>query len=406
MINSVYFKANMNLFFTCFRKTIYLGLIICCSFNLSASICYGLEASTANTVTVSVTADQDYSALPTPNSTWTTGAFTLCWSSDTGTPTILSASPISTLPFLADAGATQVGNETCQIYAFIGPVLLDMAAGESIPVFELVFACADCSGDVLVNINESPAMPVVNGDSSIINFFGEEFGASSTCVGSASLSLGASVSASLNAKVFFEGYYNGSTLNTASNAGGILVTSQPYNVSPDNYAGNESVSSFASDIVDWVLVELRDANDETNVVEKKAGLIKANGDIVDASGSGPLLFNSVAGDYFIVIRHRGHVAIMSANSVSLPNANLDLTTSSGDVKGTDQTKLSNGAYVMRAGDYNGNGTVNFQDFILWLSNNNVFNSYLFFDGDGNGTINFSDFILWLGNNNHLAYPGI
>jgi len=68
--------------------------------------------------------------------------------------------------------------------------------------------------------------------------------------------------------------------------------------------------------------------------------------------------------------------------------------------------LVNGAYVMRAGDFDGSGTVNFGDFVRWLQNNNTLNAYLSVDVDGNGTVNFTDFILWLNNNNHLAYPGI
>jgi hypothetical protein len=196
-------------------------------------------------------------------------------------------------------------------------------------------------------------------------------------------------------------------MSTASNASGILPNNQPFNNAPYNYNGTESVSNFATDIVDWVLVELRDPMNESTVIETKAALVKANGELVDPNGGTSLVFSTApSGEYFLVLRQKSHVAIMSANPVSLPGAMVDFTTSSTAVKGTNQTKLVNGAFTMLAGDYSGNDTVNFQDFILWLSSNSILNTYLFVDADGNGTINFTDFILWLGNNNHLAYSGI
>ncbi len=379
------------------------------SLNASASICYGIEASSDSAVTIEIIPDQDYSNSPIPESTWSTGAFTLCWSNGVGSPSIINTTAESALPFLPDGPTGATDAETCQIFSFIGPVVLDMVANVAIPVLTIEFDCSDCASELTVSVNTNPPNPpIVNGISSILNFFGEEFDSAPECPLSTSLSFGgAAQQASLNATVFFEGYYDGSGLSNALNQLGILPTEQPYNVAPFNYTGNESVSSFAPDIVDWVLLELRDANDDSNVIDRKAGLINTAGSIIDSSGSGPLVFdNALAGDYSVVVFHRGHVAVMSANPVSLPNTGLDLTTSTAAVRGIEQTVSSNGAFVMRAGDYNGSGTVNFGDFILWLSNNNILNTYLFIDGDGNGTINFVDFILWLSNNNHLAFSGI
>ncbi|MBM3435323.1 MAG: hypothetical protein FJY07_03785, partial [Bacteroidetes bacterium] len=57
-----------------------------------------------------------------------------------------------------------------------------------------------------------------------------------------------------------EGPFIGTGLNTNLNVSGLLPLSQPFNIAPWNYAGTESVASIPSNnVVDWVLVELRDA---------------------------------------------------------------------------------------------------------------------------------------------------
>lgn len=397
-------------------KTIFSNLfrVVVCSaclifnINLSASICYGIQPSSGSAVSIEIIADQAYASSPVPNSSWTTGAFTLCWSNDSGTASISSVTTTSTLPFLADGIAEVAGNQTCQIFAFVGPAVLDLSAGQAVEVLEVEFECPDCTSDLSVLIENSPPNPpVVNGAASIINFFGEEFAGDMDCDLTTQLNFGNSVPASLNAKVLFEGYFNGSGMSTTLNTNGLLPAAQPYNVQPYNYAGAENNNNIGTDIVDWVLVELRDPNNETIVVAQKAGLINLAGSLRSASGTGPIMFdNAPAGDYLVVIHHRGHVSVMSQNLVTLPNTSLDLSQSSNAVKGSNQLKSVNGSFVMRAGDYDRSGTINFSDFILWLQNNNTLSSYLFMDGDGNGTINFTDFILWLSNNNHVDYSGI
>jgi hypothetical protein len=104
---------------------------------------------------------------------------------------------------------------------------------------------------------------------------------------------------------------------------------QPYNVGPFNYAGAESVApgfftSSAADttnIVDWVLVELRDATTPTTVISQRAAFIREDGRIVDLNGVDSLSFRGVAtGSYFLVIRHRNHLSIRSAATQAVDGA--------------------------------------------------------------------------------------
>lgn len=215
-------------------------------------------------------------------------------------------------------------------------------------------------------------------------------------------------STSFSGAVAMQGYQQSGAMSTAIVDNGLLPVSQPFDQAPFNYDGTETLTSLPNNSVDWVLVELRDANDESVNVATRAAIVDKNGNLRDTDGSYNVSFENVPdGDYYVVVHHAGHVSIMSANTVSLPNSSpYNFKLSNNMVKGNEQMVLSNGAYAMRAGDYDNNKTINFTDFIRWLQNNNTLNTYSAWDGDGNGTINFTDFILWLNNNNHLAYPGI
>jgi len=104
---------------------------------------------------------------------------------------------------------------------------------------------------------------------------------------------------------------------------------QPYNGAPFNYAGTESVSpgfftSSAVDttnILDWVLVELRDAASPTTIIKQRAAFIREDGRIVDLNGKDSISFRGVAtGNYFVVVRHRNHLPIRSSTTRSLDGA--------------------------------------------------------------------------------------
>ena len=119
--------------------------------------------------------------------------------------------------------------------------------------------------------------------------------------------------------VFLEGPYSGANMNTA--IAGSVPNNQPFNTDPWSYPGTETASiTVGSDIVDWVLVELRTGDTPstaTTVVETKAALLKSDGTIVDADGFTNLNFDVPSGDYYIVIYHRNHLPIMTPTAISL-----------------------------------------------------------------------------------------
>ncbi|MCD4735944.1 MAG: hypothetical protein K8R53_07870 [Bacteroidales bacterium] len=129
-----------------------------------------------------------------------------------------------------------------------------------------------------------------------------------------------SVGFDVSLKAYFEGPFNGSSMNTTLNSQSYLPLNQPYNISPWNYTGMESVTAIPNlNVVDWVLVELRDAADAASAgsvtrIARQAGFILNSGNIVATDGSSPMLFNvTITQNLFAVIWHRNHLAVISGN---------------------------------------------------------------------------------------------
>jgi hypothetical protein len=114
---------------------------------------------------------------------------------------------------------------------------------------------------------------------------------------------------------------------------GLIPTASPYpgmgmtgittaNMSSAAVVG-ESSPSGTDAIVDWVFIELRSALDNLTVVDSRSALIQRDGDIVDVDGISSLQFSvAPAGDYFVVVKHRNHLSVMSQTAVALSTSPL------------------------------------------------------------------------------------
>lgn len=116
-------------------------------------------------------------------------------------------------------------------------------------------------------------------------------------------------------KVMLQGPHNGTDMNSTLNTIGSIPLSQPYNVPPHNYAGTENVTSIPPDVVDWVLIEVRDPLDNTSIIAKRAAFVTKDGTVLDLDGFDGVLFpNLGVNSGFISVHHRNHLGIMT-NSV-------------------------------------------------------------------------------------------
>jgi len=145
------------------------------------------------------------------------------------------------------------------------------------------------------------------------------------------------------------------------------------------------------------------------VLGRRAALLKSDGRLMELDGSeGVSISNLIAGgSYHFVIYHRNHLAVMSSSAFEVPNNQMyDFTTGTSKAKGVGQLKVLSGKASIISGDFDGNGTVNFLDFLNWFDVNNTLDQYLSADADMNGTVNFLDFLLWFDNNNIIRHDEI
>ena len=198
----------------------------------------------------------------------------------------------------------------------------------------------------------------------------------------------------INVKVFLQGPFNNGSMHKSLNNLGFLPLNQPYNISPWNYSGGETVQKIPDYVVDWVLIEIRPDITGSSAVYSRAAFIKTDGSVVDLDGKSQVKIPGInAGHYYLVIKHRNHLAVMSADKIELSvNPSLyDFTTASEKAYGSSsQVKLSNGIYGMYAGDGNSNGNINKSDAnSVWKQQNGQM-GYLDGDFDMNGGVNIAD----------------
>jgi hypothetical protein len=121
--------------------------------------------------------------------------------------------------------------------------------------------------------------------------------------------------------IFLQGAYdiNQQAMRTSINAAGNLPLAQPYINEPWNYMGTETLTVFPDSIVDWILVQLRDPDDPGLLVEQRAGLLSKHGVLMETDFTTGLIFNAEPGEYYLVVKHRNHMPVMSGNPVQFPN---------------------------------------------------------------------------------------
>ncbi|WP_299216152.1 hemagglutinin protein [uncultured Aquimarina sp.] len=121
----------------------------------------------------------------------------------------------------------------------------------------------------------------------------------------------------------------------------------------------------ADAIVDWVWIELRDKNDANTVLASTSALLQRDGDIVTADGTSGLEFELPEDNYYVMVSHRNHLAILTANTVALSStvATLDFSASNTVAQGGANAvvDLGTGVFAMLGGDFDENGQVQNSD---------------------------------------------
>ncbi len=206
-------------------------------------------------------------------------------------------------------------------------------------------------------------------------------------------------------RLMLQGSYdaNGDSMRTTIRT--VLPVSQPYSGSPWNYAGTENVPAIPGGVTDWVLVELRTGTAANTKVATRAGFVKSNGTVVDMDGISPLLFDGIAnGNYYVVVRHRNHLAVMSASTVSLSQSGelYDFSSSQSKAFGSSAlSQLESGVFGLTAGDVNLSAIISSSDANAVFSAFNQ-SGYLLQDTNLSGITTATDANVIFGNLNRSS----
>lgn len=216
-------------------------------------------------------------------------------------------------------------------------------------------------------------------------------------------------------KVFLEGSYKGSLGEMSTDLNSLLPLVQPYNQAPYHYSGSEAMSTIIPDMVDWVLVEARQGTPSlsgskgTFTMERKAGVLLKNGNIVAPTG-GAIVFENLnyGEEYYFCIRHRNHLDVFTNNVVVLSASNsYDFTLNVGQAFGNLQQKqTSDGKAAMFAGDFNQDGLIQTTDYDLWIVNPAQLEGYEPVDGNLDGSVQTTDYDVWFDNKAKIGSPEI
>ncbi|MBK6753652.1 MAG: delta-60 repeat domain-containing protein [Flavobacteriales bacterium] len=129
--------------------------------------------------------------------------------------------------------------------------------------------------------------------------------------------------------------------------------------------GGETVQAGALNItgqgaiVDWVIAEVRTTANE--VWMSKSALLRRDGGVVGMSGTSSISFTKPPGAYYIAIRHRNHLGVMTAAPITLSSSptSINFTNPATPTYGTNAQKNVNGTMTLWPGDTNFNGTVKY-----------------------------------------------
>ncbi len=144
--------------------------------------------------------------------------------------------------------------------------------------------------------------------------------------------------------------------------GGVYGSTTPYSDGATISNAIKEDDAGSNSMVDWIWVELRDADDTSIVIDQKSGVLQRDGDIVDVTDSNtPLSFDVPSDNYYIVIKHRNHLSIMTSSPISLSSnlTSLDLSSDTNMVLGGTNAlvDMGSGIFAILSGDFDENGQI-------------------------------------------------
>jgi Carbohydrate binding domain/SdrD B-like domain/Bacterial Ig domain len=263
-----------------------------------------------------------------------------------------------------------------------------------------LFAVDDCDNQVTLDYSESSALTPAGLVKTNIWVAADDCGNANTLVRNDTCNMAAvKVRAVLGGGLI--GILNSNLMRDNLRSKQYLPTTSPYKDAMGNFAGQANDDAISSSlleitgpnaIVDWVLVELRDSGTPTKVKGAKSALLLRNGNVINPDGTDIILFDTtVAGSYYICLKHRNHLGIMTENArflnaLSIPV--IDFTSTLEPLNGgMNATRIVDGTRRIWSGDLTGDGRVIYQG-----PGNDVFKLFYDIMGHPDNTGNLANFI--------------
>ncbi len=201
----------------------------------------------------------------------------------------------------------------------------------------------------------------------------------------------------LQLKVLLQGPFSVSLNKMSTGLNSVIPEISPYTAAPDTVS-----YTIPLNITDWVLIEIR--NNNNVLVKSKSCFLRDDGLVIDPDGLSENIYLGIQpGSYYLVVKHRNHLAIMSSDLVELNGLTAyDFTTGNNKAYTTGpnpMVNLASGKFGMYSGDGNSSGFITASDNnLIWLPQNGLSGYY---SGDynlsGNVTAADND-SYWLINN--------
>lgn len=225
----------------------------------------------------------------------------------------------------------------------------------------------------------------------------------------------------LNSSKLLPGQYSENAFSGNIYTPALGTPGQAYNISPWNYSGNEGTffdseamsanadAGYPATVTDWILVSLRsNPTDGSEILCQRAALLHQDGSVqfVDEDYCCEL---DPGQPYYIVVEHRNHLIIMSAESIPVINGFLtyDFTDKQSYLNDpfnsgvfVRQKEVVPGVFAMIAGNGeqsspdNEDTDITAADFAKWLLNGPETRTYNLVDYNMDGEVSALDYELW------------
>jgi len=198
----------------------------------------------------------------------------------------------------------------------------------------------------------------------------------------------------LAARLFLQGPYDSDShlLRTALSDGGFLSTASPYAQDSRMLSG-----AVPAAIADWLLLQLRSTATGATVCSKSV-LLRNDGLVVADDGVTAVVSMATLDgekEYFVVVRHRNHMAAMSSTGIGLSSsaaANYDFSTGLDKYFGAEAKEMESGVFALHAGDADASGIINAADYFR-VKPHIGFSGYAAADVDMTTIVNAADYFV-------------